>query len=218
MCGDRAAHRRRIDVRHDTTGVLGSALLGRLAPDLLVTPYLMAAAAILVTLCGTALMPEPLRARTALNLRVRPRVPVEIRGPSWFAAVSTAVTWSVLGLYLPMAPGLADQAVGSRNLLVGGTISAALIGTGAVAQLITQRAGALRLAIGGDLVLGIALLLSMTAVAAHSAWGMYLTAAVMGAGLGPAFNSSLRHLTAIIPAAQRGQVMSPTTSRAISHS
>ena len=50
-----------------TTGVLGSALLGQLAPDPLVTPYLVAAAAVLVTLSGTALMPEPLRARTVLN-------------------------------------------------------------------------------------------------------------------------------------------------------
>ena len=88
------------------------------------------------------------------------------------------------------------------------TISTALIGTGAVAQLITQRAGALRLAIGGDLLLGIALLPSVAAVAAHSAWAMYLTAVVMGAGLGPAFSSSLRHLAAVIPAAERGQVMS----------
>lgn len=45
-------------------------------------------------------------------------------------------------------------------------------------------------------------------MAAHSAWAMYLTAVVMGAGLGPAFNSSLRHLAAVIPAAERGQVMS----------
>ena len=191
-----------------TAGVVGSALLGQLAPDPLVTPYLVAAAAVLVTLSGTALMPEPLRARTALNLRIRPRVPAQIRGPFWFAAVSTAVTWSVLGLYLSLAPGLADQAVGSHNLLVGATISTALIGTGAVVQLINQRADALRLAIGGDLVLGIALLLSVTAVAAHSIWAMYLTAVVMGAGLGPAFSSSLRHLAAVIPAAERGQVMS----------
>ena len=135
-------------------------------------------------------------------------MPAQIRGPFWFAAVSTAVTWSVLGLYLSLAPGLADQAVGSHNLLVAGTISAALIGTAAVAQLVTQRANALRLAIGGDLVLGIALLLTVTAVAAHSAWAMYVTAVVAGAGLGPAFNSSLRHLTAVIPAAERGQVIS----------
>jgi len=191
-----------------TTGVLGGALLGQLVPDPLVTPYLVAAAAVLVTLSGTALMPEPLRARTALNLRIRPRVPAQIRGPFSFAAVSTAVTWSVLGLYLSLAPGLAEQAVGSHDLLVGGTISAALIGTAAVAQLVTQRADALRLAIGGDLVLGIALLLSVTAVAVHSAWAMYVTAVVAGAGLGPAFNSSLRYLTAVIPAAERGQVMS----------
>ncbi|HEY1322263.1 MAG TPA: MFS transporter [Streptosporangiaceae bacterium] len=191
-----------------TTGVLGSALLAQFAPHPLVTPYIVAAAAVLATLSCTALMPESLRARTALNLRIRPRIPAQIHGPFWFAAVSTAATWSVLGLYLSLAPGLADQAVGSHNLLVGGTIAAALIGTGAVAQLVTQRADALRLAIGGDLVLGIALLLSVTAVAAHSAWAIYLTAVAMGAGLGPAFNSSLRHLAAVIPAAERGQVMS----------
>ncbi|HEY7432819.1 MAG TPA: MFS transporter [Streptosporangiaceae bacterium] len=191
-----------------TTGVLGSALLAQFAPHPLVTPYIVAAAAVLATLSCTALMPESLRVWTALNLRIRPRVPAQIRGPFWFAAVSTAATWSVLGLYLSLAPGLADQAVGSHNLLVGGTIAAALIGTGAVAQLVTQRADALRLAIGGDLVLGIALLLSVTAVAAHSAWAIYLTAVAMGAGLGPAFNSSLRHLAAVIPAAERGQVMS----------
>jgi MFS family permease len=37
---------------------------------------------------------------------------------------------------------------------------------------------------------------------------MYVTAVMMGAGLGPAFSSSLRHLAAVIPAAERGQVMS----------
>jgi MFS family permease len=191
-----------------TAGVLGGALLGQLAPRPLVTPYLVAGAAVLLTLSGTALMPEPLPARAPLDLRVRPRVPAQIHAPFRFAAVSAGATWSVLGLYLSLAPGLADQAVGSHDLLVGGTISAALIGTGAVAQLITQRVGALRLAIGGDLVLGIALLLSVAAVAAHSAWAMYLTAVVMGVGLGPAFSSSLRHLSAVIPAAERGQVMS----------
>jgi MFS family permease len=168
----------------------------------------VAGAAVVVTLGGTVLMPEPLRARTALHLRVRPRVPAQIRGPFWFAAVTAAATWSVLGLYLSLAPGLAGQAIGSRNLLVSGTISAALIGTGAVTQLITQRAGALRLAINGDLILGAGLLLSVAAVAADSAWAIYLTAVVMGVGLGPAFSSSLRHLAAVIPAAERGQVMS----------
>ena len=142
-----------------TVGVLGGALLGQFAPRPLLTPYLVAGTAVLVTLAGTALMPEPLPARTALNLHIRPRVPAQIRGPFWFAAVSTGATWAVLGLYLSLAPGLADQAVGSHNLLVGGTIAAALTGTGAVAELFTRRADALRLTIGGDLLLGTALLL-----------------------------------------------------------
>jgi MFS family permease len=191
-----------------TAGVLGGALLGQLAPHPLVIPYLVAVVAVLVTLGGTAWMPETLRVPAPLNLRIRPRVPEEIREPFRFAAVTTGATWAVLGVYLSLAPGLADQAVGSHNLLVGGTITAALIGTGAVAQLITQRVGALPLAIVGDLVLGAAMLLSVAAVAAHSAPAMYLTAVVMGVGLGPAFSSSLRHLAAVIPAAERGQVMS----------
>jgi MFS family permease len=190
-----------------TTGVLGSAVLGELAPAPLVTPYLVAGTAVLVTLAGTVRLPESLPARAALNLRIRPRVPAQIRASFRFAAVSTIATWSVLGLYLSLVPGLASQATGSRSLLVGGTISAALIGTGAVVQLLTQRVSALRLAIGGDLVLGTALPLSVAAVAADSAWAMYLTAVVMGVGLGPAFSSSLRHLAAAIPPAERGQVM-----------
>ena len=99
--------------------MLGGVLLAQFAPHPLVTPCIVAAATVLATLSCTALMPESLRARTALNLRIRPRIPAQIRGPFWFAAVSTAATWSVLGLYLSLAPGLADQAVGSHNFAGG---------------------------------------------------------------------------------------------------
>jgi MFS family permease len=191
-----------------TAGVLGGAILGQFAPHPLVTPYLVAAGAVLLTLAGTVAMPEPLAARAPLDLRIRPHVPAEIRGSFWFTAVSTAATWSVLGLYLSLVPGLASRDVGSTNLLVGGTIVAALIGTGAVVQLFTHRVSALRLAVGGDLLLGAGLLLSVAAAAAHSTWAIYLTAVVMGTGLGPSFSGSLRHLSAVIPAGQRGQVMS----------
>lgn len=191
-----------------TAGVLGGAVLGQLAPNPLVTPYLVVGGAILLTLAGTVAMPEPLAARAPLDLRIRPRVPAEIRTSFWFTAVSTAATWTVLGLYLSLIPGLASRDAGSTDLLVGGTIVAALIGTGAIVQLFTHRISALRLAIGGDLLLGAGLVLSVAAAAAHSTWAIYLTAVVMGTGLGPSFSGSLRHLSAVVPAGQRGQVMS----------
>lgn len=191
-----------------TAGVLGSALIGQFVPHPLVVPYLVIAAATAVTLARTIALPEPLRTPAPLNLRVSVGVPAQIRGTFWFAAVSTVATWSLLGLYLSLAPGLAGQAVGSQSLLVGGTITAALIGSGAVAQLFAGRAEPLRLAIGGDLVLGAAMLLSVAAAGVHSAAAMYVTAVPMGVGLGLSFNGSLRALSAVIPPAQRGHVMS----------
>jgi MFS family permease len=191
-----------------TAGVLGGAILGQFVAHPHVTPYLVVGGAVLLTLGGTVAMPEPLTTRAPLDLRIRPRVPAEIRASFWFTAVSTTATWSVLGLYLSLVPGLASQDAGSANLMVGGTIVAALIGTGAVIQLFSHRFSALRLAIGGDLVLGAGLVLSVAAAATHSTWAIYLTAVLMGIGLGPSFSGSLRHLSAVIPASQRGQVMS----------
>jgi MFS family permease len=191
-----------------TIGVLGGAVLGQFVPHPHVTPYLVAGAAVLVTLAGTLVMPEPLASRAPLDLRIRPRVPAGIRDSFWFTAVSTAATWAVLGLYLSLMPGLASQDAHNTNLLTGGSIVAALIGTAGLVQLFTHRISALRLAIGGDLLLGGALVLSVLAAAAHSTWAIYLTAVVMGIGLGPSFSGSLRHLSGVIPAGQRGQVMS----------
>jgi MFS family permease len=191
-------------------GVLGSALLGEFVPHPLIVPYLVAAIGVGATLAGTITMPEPLAPanRKPLNLSIRPRVPAAIRAEFTFTSVTTVVTWAVLGLYLSLAPALTEQAAGSRSLLIGGTVPAVLLGAAALAQLATAGASPLHLAIGGDLLLGAGLLASLGAVTAHSAWAIYLSAVVIGAGLGPAFSGSLRHLSAVIPAAERGQVMS----------
>jgi len=194
-----------------TIGVLGGALLGQLVPHPHVTPYLVTGALVLVTLAATIAIPEPLATRKPFvprELEIRPRVPSQILDSFWFTAVSTAATWAVLGLYLSLVPGLASQDAHSVNLLTGGTIVAALIGTAAAIQLFTHHVSPLRLAIGGDLLLAGGLLLSVLAAAEHSTWAIYLTAVLMGIGLGPSFNGSLRHLSGVIPAGQRGQVMS----------
>jgi len=194
-----------------TAGVLGGAILGQYAPHPHVIPYLVVGAAVLITLGGTVAMPEPLADRKPLvprQLEIRPRVPAAILDSFWFTAVSTAATWAVLGLYLSLVPGLASRDAHSVNLMTGGTVVAALIGTAAVVQLFTHRISALRLAIAGDLILAGGLVLSVLAAAAHSTWAIYATAVVMGVGLGPSFNGSLRHLSGVIPGGQRGQVMS----------
>jgi MFS family permease len=57
-----------------TAGVPGSALLGQLVVHPLVIPYMVVGVGTVITMAGTALMPEPLAERKPLNLRVRPRV------------------------------------------------------------------------------------------------------------------------------------------------
>ena len=188
-------------------GVLGSALLGEFVAHPLVVPYLVAAAAAGAAVAGTIAMPEPLarQSRKPLNLSIRPRVPAQIRAEFLFTSVTTVVTWSVLGLFLSLAPALTEEAAGSRSLLIGGTVPAVLLGAAAAAQLLTASASPLRLAVGGDLVLAAGLLLSLASL--HTVWAIYLSTVVIGAGLGPAFSGSLRNLAAVIPAAERGQVM-----------
>ena len=191
-----------------TIGVLAGAILGQFVAHPHTTPYLVAGGAVLLTLAGTIAMPEPHTSKKPLDLRIRPSVPRQISADFWFTAVSTVASWSVLGLYLSLVPGLASENAHSTNLMVGGTVVAAMIGTGAVVQLFTHRIEALRLAIGGDLLLGAGMLLSVAAAAGHSTWAIYVTAVVMGLGVGPSFSGSLRYLSAVIPPAQRGEVMS----------
>jgi hypothetical protein len=102
----------------------------------------------------------------------------------------------------------AAAAPGSHNLLIGGSIITVMIGGAGITQLSIPAATSLRLAIWGDLLLGLSLVLNMLAVTAHSSWMDYATSLLIGIGYGAGFSGSLRHLTAVIPAPHRGQVMS----------
>ena len=190
-------------------GALAASVLGQLGPDPLITPYVVVGACAVVALLGTTLMHETLQAPATLNLQIRPpKVPAGIRADFRFSALGVFAAWAVLGLYLSLGPKLAEQAVGSRSLLVGGAVIAAMVGAAALTQLCLPVTMSLSLTIGGDVVLGLGLVLNLAAVLAHSAWAVYVTALLIGIGYGIGFSGSLRHLNAVIPAQQRGQVMS----------
>ena len=190
-------------------GALGASVLGQLGPHPLITPYVVIGMCTVVTLLGTAAMQETLHDPVALDLRIQPpRVPAGIRADFRFSALGVFAAWAVLGLYLSLGPKLAEQTVGSRSLLVGGSVITAMVGAAALTQLCLPVTTSLSLTIGGDLLLGLGLVLSLAAVLAHSAWAVYATALLIGIGYGIGFSGSLRHLNSVIPAQHRGQVMS----------
>jgi len=189
--------------------ILGSALLAQYVPHPLRTPYLVIT--VLCLLIGVAVlaMREPHTARVSGRITIaRPAVPQEIRGDFWFSALGVMAAWSVLGVLLSLYPSLAAAKTGVHNLVFGGAVVAAIATAGALVQLVATGIPARRAAIGGDLGMAVALLLTIPALATHN-WVLVLLAGVLlGATFGLGFGGSLRHLSNVVPQHKRGETMS----------
>lgn len=190
-------------------GALLSAVLVQYAPMPMRTPYLVLVAIFAVLLVGAVLMPEPVTERRRLDLRFRrPHVPRAIRGAFLVSSLGVLASWSIGGLYMSLGPQLAAIELGTTNQLAGGVAILALTGSGALAQLVFQRAVPWRLTAGGALVLAVGMAAVIGALSLDSA-GLFLAAsALTGLGWGTAFLGALRSLTAVIPAAHRARTMS----------
>lgn len=189
--------------------ILGSALLAQYVPHPLRTPYLVITLLCLLIGAGVLAMREPHTARVADRIRIaKPAVPQEIRGDFWFSALGVMAAWSVLGVLLSLYPSLAAAKTGVHNLVFGGAVVASTATAGALVQLFATGIPARRAAIGGDLGMAAALLLTIPALATHN-WVLVLVAGVLlGAAFGLGFGGSLRHLSNVVPQHKRGETMS----------
>lgn len=189
--------------------ILAAALLAQFGPHPFVTPYVAVAVVILALLLGVLALVEPHAARGQKPFRVaRPAVPASIRTDFWFSALGVMAAWSVLGVYLSLFPSFAGRQTHIHNLVFGGVVVAAMAGSGAVAQAVGGGLAAKRAAVVGDFGTAFALLFSVVALDTGHATLVVLAAVVMGLSFGLAFGGSLRHLGQVVPAAQRGEVMS----------
>lgn len=185
------------------------ALDAQVGPAPLVAPYVVLA--VLTLLGGLAVlrMPEPHRDGRAVRLNVaRPKVPRAIAPDFRFAALGVMAAWSVLGVFLSLFPSIAAHAVGTTNLLFGGSVVAVSAATAAVSQLVGSRWTARHAAVVGDLGTAVMLVVCIGSVALGNAAVLLVTSAVLGFFFGLAFGSSLRHLGQVVPADHRGEVMS----------
>jgi predicted MFS family arabinose efflux permease len=190
-------------------GVLVSATLVQLLPAPRVLPYVLLLVLFAVAFAGALLMPEPVADRTRPRLTPqRPRVPATVRRPFVLAALGVMSSWSIGGLFLSLGPQLAAHLFHTPNHLITGLCVFALAGTGAAAQLAFGRSAPWAGAAFGSLALAGGLVLIVVAVSLESD-ALFLTGAVLaGAGFGVAFLGALRALSAVIPQANRAEVMS----------
>lgn len=189
--------------------ILGSAVVAQYAPHPLRTPYVVITIACLLIGVGVLAMREPHTARLSGPVRIaKPAVPQEIRGDFWFSALGVMAAWSVLGVLLSLYPSLAAAKTGVHNLVFGGAVVAATATAAALVQLFATSIPARRAAIGGDLGMAVALLLTIPALATHN-WVLVLVAGVLlGGTFGLGFGGSLRHLGTVVPQHRRGETMS----------
>jgi MFS family permease len=189
--------------------ILGAALLAQFGPDPLVTPYAVVALVVLVVLFGLLVMDETYGDRARGRIRLsRPSVPAAIRADFRFAVLGVMATWSVLGVYLSLFPAFAGQQTGIHGLVFGGLVVAAMASAAAVSQAVGGRILARRAAVVGDFGTAAALLLGLGALALRQPWVVVAVAVLLGLTFGLAFGGSLRHLGSVVPAGQRGEVMS----------
>jgi MFS family permease len=192
--------------------ILSASLLAQFAPHPYVAPYALVAVVILALLLGLLAMAEPHAGRTgraAGPLRLsRPSVPASIKADFRFAVLGVMAAWSVLGVYLSLFPTFAGQSTGVHSVVFGGTVVAAMAGAAAVSQAFGGRLAAKRAAIIGDFGTAAALGFSVLALDSGHAGLVGAAAVFMGLSFGLAFGGSLRHLGSVVPAGERGQVMS----------
>ncbi|WP_255467358.1 MFS transporter [Aeromicrobium senzhongii] len=189
--------------------IMATALIAQYGAHPLVTPYVLLAVLITALLVAILVMREPHDGHGAEDLRIaRPRVPGSIAADFRFAAIGVMASWSVLGVFLSLFPKIASDAVGTDNLVFGGSVVALSAFAAAISQLVAVRWTPRVAAVAGDAGTAVMLLVSIVAIHTGSAVAILATSTVLGFFFGMAFGSSLRHLGDVVPAGHRGEVMS----------
>ncbi|WP_082057292.1 MFS transporter [Psychromicrobium lacuslunae] len=190
-------------------GIFGTALAAEMLPAPLVTPFLMVGGVMVLVTIALILTAETHTQRSRARIRLsRPSVPGLIRTDFSFSVLGAAASWVVLGLYLSLFPTLAAQETGIHSLIFSAGVIAVLTISSALTQWLLGGLSARLLAISGDALMAISILLSIPVILSGSPTLIILSVVLLGAGFGLAFSGSFRHLNSVIPAEARGGVIS----------
>jgi MFS family permease len=191
-------------------GALGAAALVQFAPR----PAKLVFEALLVLLAFQMVaafrLPETTARRPGAWRSMRPRLVIpEAARPTlrMLLPVNTA-QWALGGFYVSLGPSLARSVSGHSAPLVGGSLIAALVLSGAAGILAFRLRPARPVLFGSALALAAGLLMTLWGVHAHVTTLLFLGSVIAGVGFGAGFNASVRSLVPLAPPAQRGAMMS----------
>ena len=162
----------------------GAAISGIAAATLpapLFTPYLIALALLAVALAAGFLLPETMKPpESRPHYSIQPaRIPAGHRRVFWSAAVTTALSFSITGLFASQAPNLITAAMGGgEREELSGTLALVVFIAAALAQILLARGPARR-----QVVVALGLLVPSFAIAVIGAASHTLVLLLAGAAL-----------------------------------
>lgn len=191
-------------------GAAGPILAGTLAewaPAPRALCYVIGAALTAVVAATTLRIPEP-PVRSGRWRPQWPSVPRERRGEFARAGLTGAAVWAVGALFLSVLPTYTGTLLKSHNLALLAAVTAVMLGTACLAQIVSLRAG-LHPATGqlsGMLVLVAGLAALVTAFPARSLPLLAAAAVLCGTGLGLGFIGAQTQINNLAPQQRRAEV------------
>lgn len=190
-------------------GALGAAALVQFAPQ--PAQHVFEALALLLVLQTVAARFLPAtnapRAGAWKSLRPRLAIPKPVRATMLLILPMNTAQWALGGFYTSLGPTLARHVSGFTAPLVGGSLIATLVLSGAVGILAMRTRPPRRVLAGSAAALVAGLAVTLWGVHAHAVGPLFLGSAIAGAGFGAGFNASVRSLVQLAPADQRGAMM-----------
>jgi MFS family permease len=176
-------------------------VLAQWAPDPLRLCYLVGLGATAIVAAATLTLP----AHEGGGERWRPqwpRVPGEIRGRFAALAVTAAVAWASVALFLSIVPSYAAELLKTHAIALLATVAAVALLASCVAQVFAPRIGRH----AGLVVLAAGLVGLVLAAPTRSLAALLVGAVLAGTGHGICFVDAQRELNEIAPEQRRGEI------------
>ena len=194
-------------------GPLLAGLLAQYAPMPLQLPFyayfvLLALLEVLVVVGPPETVGTPLRAVRELRLRPRVGIPHEILAPFISPAIAIFSIFALCGFYFALLPSILREALGVKNVAVGGAIVFEMALVSVAVVVVTRNWESGRAMLGALLILLPALAVLVCAEAWRNTALLLGSGALTGASLGLGYRGSLQVVNEIAPAEHRAEVLS----------
>lgn len=190
-------------------GPLLTGLLAQFAPSPLFTPYLVFAFVLVVGVLVVVVAPETVT-RTDAAWAYRPQriaVPRAARGRYWAATLLVFVGFAMFGLFSSLAPTFLAGQLGNTSHAMAGLVSFVVFAAAAGFQLLTSHWTTTQQTVVGLALLGVGLVLVVTAITLASLALLLAGGAVAGAGVGTTFKAALATVIEVAPAHARSEAI-----------